>query len=96
MTGKPKKKKIDFAVRPRPKKDDLPLSPEQWVREGAGTEKPPEPDPGPQKRLTLNLPADLHTAFKSRCVIDGVTIQEKVRMLIERELAPEPKTQPPV
>ena len=44
---------------------------------------------GYKKRLTLNLPAGLHTTFKGRCVLEGVTIQDKVRMLIERELTAE-------
>ena len=78
MTGK---KKVDFSVRPREVKDALPATPEQWVREGKGA------DTGPMKRLTLNLPAGLHTAFKGRCVVEGITIQDKVRVLIERELA---------
>ena len=89
MTGK--KKKVDFSVRPRAAKESLPPDPEQWVRGGEGAAAaPPKPpaDLGPQKRLTLNLPAGLHTAFKGRCVVEGVTIQDKVRMLIERELAP--------
>src|SRR5262249_41835711 len=81
MTGKNKKKKVDFSVRPRAVKEDLPPSPEQWVREGKGA------DAGPHKRLTLNLPAGLHTAFKGRCVVEGVTIQDKGGLLIERELA---------
>ncbi len=76
MTGK--KKTVDFSVRPRAAKEELPALPDQWVR-GEG---------GPQKRLTLNLPAPLHTAFKGRCVVEGVTIQDKVRALIERELTP--------
>lgn len=79
MTGK--KKKVDFNVRPRAAKEELPPSAEQWVRDGKGAEE------GPQKRLTLNLPAELHTAFKGRCVREGVTIQDKVTVLIERELA---------
>jgi ParG len=78
MTGK--KKKVDFSVRPRSGKEELPANPDEWVRAGK------EPDAGPQKRLTLNLPAGMHTAFKGRCVLEGVTIQDKVQMLIEREL----------
>ncbi len=96
MTSKPKKKQIDFSVRPRAQKDDMPASAEQWVREGTGPEKPAAPQVGPQKRLTLNLPADLHTDFKSRCVLEGVTIQDKVRALIERDLAPSETAAPPV
>jgi hypothetical protein len=80
MTGK--KKEVDFSVRPRAVKEDLPPTADQWVRGGAA-------DAGPQKRLTLNLPDDLHKAFKSRCVFEGVTIQDKVRLLVEREMAKE-------
>jgi hypothetical protein len=80
MSGK--KKKVEFSVRPRSAKEEMPADPEQWVREGEGA------NTGPQKRLTLNLPAGLHTAFKGRCVVEGITIQDKVKMLIERELTP--------
>jgi hypothetical protein len=82
MTGR-NKKQVDFSVRPRAVKQQLPTDPEQWVREGQAAET------GPLKRLTLNLPAGLHTAFKGRCVLEGVTIQDKVRALIERELGVE-------
>ena len=86
MTGK--KKKVDFSVRPRAAKEGLPATPDQWVRgEQAADAGPKTTDTGPQKRLTLNLPADLHTAFKGRCVFAGVTIQDKVRLLIEHEMA---------
>src|SRR5579872_4782946 len=87
---KSKKKKVDFSVRPRAAKESLPPDPDQWVRGGEGAEAAPpkpQPDTGPQKRLTLNLPADLHTAFKVRCAVKGETIQDRVRVLIERDLA---------
>jgi hypothetical protein len=77
---KAKKKQLNFTVRPRAAREELPPDGDSWVR----GEKGPV---GPQKRLTLNLPAGLHTAFKGRCVVEGVTIQDKVRVLIERELA---------
>src|SRR4051794_8490187 len=86
MTSKPKKKQIDFSVRPRAK-NELPATADEWVRDGNEPEKPTKQEEGPQKRLTLNLPAELHTAFKGRCVREGVTIQDKVRVLIEHELA---------
>jgi hypothetical protein len=87
MTRKPKKKQIDFSVRPRAGKKDLPATADEWVRDGKEPEKPNKQEEGPQKRLTLNLPAELHTAFKGRCVLERETIQDKVRELIERELA---------
>jgi len=74
-------------VRPRAAKEELPADADSWVRGGEGAAA------GPQKRLTLNLPAGLHTAFKGRCVLEGVTIQDKVRVLIERELAAERSAQ---
>ncbi len=93
MTGK--KKKVDFSVRPRAAKEGLPATPDQWVRgEQADDAGPQTTDTGPQKRLTLNLPTDLHTAFKGRCVFEGVTIQDKVRLLIEREMAAERPSAP--
>ena len=75
------KKEVDFSVRPRAALDALPPNPSQWVTKG-------KPDPTlPQKRLTLNLPVQLHTEFKGRCVREGVTIQDKVQTLIEAYLA---------
>jgi hypothetical protein len=85
---KAKKKKVDFTVRPRAATEELPADAESWVR----GETPPAN--GPQKRLTLNLPADLHKAFKGHCVRDGVTIQDKVRLLIERDLTAVQETKP--
>ncbi len=76
-----KKKKVDFSVRPRADKEELPPTLEKWVQEGPGAESTVD------KRLTLNLPADLHMAFKARCVFQGVTIQDKVKLLIEADLA---------
>ena len=87
MTSKPKKKQIDFSVRPRANKKELPATADEWVRDGNEPEKPARQEEGPQKRLTLNLPAEMHMAFKGLCVRKGVTIQDKVQDLIERELA---------
>ena len=87
MTSKPKKKHIDFSVRPRANKKELPATADEWVQDGNEPAKPTKPEEGPQKRLTLNLTAELHTAFKGRCVRQGITIQDKVTALIERDLA---------
>jgi ParG len=99
MSGK--KKKLDFTVRPRVAKDKLPADADDWVQgKKVPAEEPQKrlekPAEGPQKRLTLNLPAGLHTAFKGQCVREGVTIQDKVRHLIEREMmSSAPPTEPP-
>jgi hypothetical protein len=78
---KAKKKKLDFTVRPRSANDELPADAESWVRGEKG--------PGervPQKRLTLNLPAEMHKDFKGKCVRLGVTIQDRVQSLIQGDL----------
>jgi hypothetical protein len=87
MTSKSKKKQIDFSVRPRANKQKLPPTADEWVQDGNESEKPTKHEEGPQKRLTLNVPTVLHTAFKSKCVLRGVTIQDRVCALIERDLA---------
>ena len=86
MSGK-NKKKVDFSVRPRTAKESLPANADQWVQAGDAATSPPPAETVPQKRLTLNLPASLHTAFKGQCVLEGVTIQDKVQELIQREMA---------
>jgi hypothetical protein len=75
------KKEVDFSVRPGRAKEALPANPSLWVNKGTPAQA------GPLKRLTLNLPVDMHTAFKGRCVIEGVTIQDKVNTLIDAYLA---------
>ena len=82
MKTKGKKKQLDFTVKPRAGKEALPPAAEQWIKEGQGTTADL-----PMKRLTHNIPADLHTRFKTRCVLKGVTIQDRVQLLIERDLA---------
>jgi hypothetical protein len=91
MTSKTKKKRIDFSVRPRANKNNLPATSDEWVQGRKDPEQPDQPQEAPpQKRLTLNLPVGLHTAFKGLCVRQGITIQDKVQFIIERELAAAP------
>jgi ParG len=90
MNSKSKKKQIDFSVRPRANKKELPATADEWVQDANEQPKPVKQEEGPQKRLTLNLPTKLHTAFKARCVMRDVTIQDRVQLLIERDLADYP------
>ena len=50
-------------------------------------EAPPEAKASNQKRLTIDMRADLHRRFKLRCVEDGVQMADVIRDLIERHLA---------
>ena len=58
MTSKSKKKQIDFSVRPRANKQALPATADEWVQDGTEPAKPIKQEEGPQKRLTLNVPAE--------------------------------------
>ena len=49
-----------------------------WVRNRDG---------GPSKRLTIDLPAGLHTRVKAGCALRGVTIKDIVREFLEQEFS---------
>ena len=42
-------------------------------------------DPEPMKRLTIDIPAALHRAIKTKTAARGTKIAEEVRVLLERE-----------
>ena len=43
----------------------------------------------PVKRLTIELPAQLHAQVKAACALRGVKMKDLVRTLLERECAAE-------
>jgi hypothetical protein len=71
-----------------------PASAEQWVK-GSGrdpevrTAAPQEPG-WPMKRLTIDVPVDLHVRLKVGCALRGEKIADVVRAFIEREFPPRP------
>jgi hypothetical protein len=44
----------------------------------------------PMKRLTIDVPIDLHIRLKTGCAMRGEKIADVIRTLIEREFAPRP------
>jgi ParG len=44
----------------------------------------------PMKRLTIDVPIDLHIRLKTGCAMRGEKIADVVRVLIEREFPPRP------
>lgn len=79
------RKKISMSPTPAPKQPD----PDDWVRTRTQPEAPqpaqPEPAPtapGQTKRLTVDLPADLHRALKIHAASQGVQMVELVRQWI--------------
>ena len=73
-------KKISMTARPQIKPDA-----DKWV-ESRSVAKPDEPDV-PMKRLTIDIPADLHTRFKVVCASKGERMACVLRRLIEQEVS---------
>jgi hypothetical protein len=44
------------------------------------------------KRLTIDVPIDLHIRLKTGCAMRGEKIADVVRVLIEREFPPAPQS----
>jgi len=51
---------------------------DQWVAHQ-------RPGAKPEKRLSINLPAELHAEIKAQCALRGENMAEVFRTLIERE-----------
>lgn len=74
------KKAVVFSSRPKPKPERAVPSPHDWVARPAG-------EGAATVKLTLRVPGPLHVAFKTRCVQEGVSIQDKVQAMIEAYVA---------
>lgn len=55
-------------------------SPDQWVNERSHAE--------PSKRLTIDIPSDLHRTMKVQCAVRGERMADVVRELLEKHFAP--------
>lgn len=84
--------KKTFSAAPKPRA----LTPDQieaYERGGVGHDQPPEDKPTPQdapkppeptKRLSLDLPASVHTRFKTACSATGRKMVAELQDFIER------------
>ena len=77
-------KKVSIGARPAPRSPQS-VDPEAWVQQESRAE--PKAAAVPMKRLTIELPADLHTAFKANCVLRGVKMVDEIRRMIEARIA---------
>ena len=59
---------------------------EAWIS-GAGAESAPPvpPPPTPTKRLTIDIPEELHRRVKSGCAMRGEKIADVVRRYLDEE-----------
>lgn len=72
-------KEVEFLPRPSTRAKPQSRPAEAWVS-GA-------PVAGRLVKLTLEVPEDQHIAFKTRCVREKVSMQDKVKAMIEAYLA---------
>lgn len=76
-------KKVNFGAKPQAK----PPSVDDWVetRVTPEADEPVEPQEEPEKmkRLTLDIPESLHRTIKSRAVVEGTTMADMLRELLE-------------
>jgi hypothetical protein len=68
------------------------VSPEQWVsgadaRESEAKTSSPE-SPGAMKRLTIDIPEELHTRVKMQCAARGRKMADEIRVLLEENFPP--------
>lgn len=69
-------KKVSISAKPATKK-----SADDWV----SSRQAPPAEPVPTKRLTIDVPAELHSQIKVQCAKEGVKMADAIReMLRER------------
>ncbi len=78
-------KKVSFGKKPVP--PEHPLGIEEWVANREGLQVVEELKQEQQikmKRLTLDIPEELHRAIKRQAVEEGITMAELLRSLLEQ------------
>lgn len=68
------RKHVAFGAKPSGAKAQSPKA-DEWVQRRAAL---------PMKRLTIDVPADLHARIKAQCAMRGVKMADAVRALLER------------
>lgn len=72
-------KKVAFGSKPQPKKASD-VSKDEWVKNRSTEEVK-------MKRLTIDVPEDLHRRIKSGCASKGVKMADEIRTLLEQHFA---------
>lgn len=72
------------AIPPRPHRKSLPETPDDWVehRNAQPKQTPPAPAFQGVKRITVEVPPDLHLKIKTYCVANGKNIADEVRAML--------------
>lgn len=89
-------KSVTFNPSPRKKPDPADLDAFVQGRGGEGARTEPEPAPhppvpkpkAPMKRLTFDIPADLHRRIRIACVEQGIDMAEDLRRILAEHYPP--------
>lgn len=68
-------KKVSFGVKPT-SKPEVATSVDAWVEDRSA--------PDEMKRLTIDIPASLHTRIKTTCAQRGVKMADEIRALLHK------------
>ena len=79
-------KKVSFAAKPN-KAKETPQAADAWVSGGDPREQPEAKSEVqvPIKRLTIDVPADLHQRVKIGCTKRGLKMADEIRKLLDKE-----------
>ncbi|MGD0137396.1 MAG: hypothetical protein ABSD28_00845 [Tepidisphaeraceae bacterium] len=72
-------KKVSFS--PKPAGSTARLSPDEWIGDKDARQ--------PMKRLTIDVPLDLHKRIKSQCAIENLVMADVIRQLLEERFPPD-------
>jgi len=73
-------KKIAFGPRPSA---SLPPSADSWVASRGGEPASAVVEKPAMKRLTIDLPADIHARLKAQCAMRGTKMVDEIRRAVE-------------
>ncbi|WP_159718720.1 plasmid partition protein ParG [Geminicoccus flavidas] len=73
-------KKIAFGPRPSV---SLPPSADSWVASRGGEPASAVVEKPAMKRLTIDLPADVHARLKAQCAMRGTKMVDEIRRAVE-------------
>lgn len=76
-------KKIAFGPRPSA---SLPAAADNWVASRDAEPPPAEAGKPVMKRLTIDLPADIHARLKAQCAMRGTKMVDEIRRAVEEML----------
>lgn len=77
-------KKVSIGT--RPSAAGKPADSESWVQDRGAGQKAAPAAKASIKRLTIDLPAELHAKLKAQCALRGIKMVDEIRTILEERL----------